>query len=182
MINISLHIRKLPPATGGGGGLLWSELWSTQIWSLHLGGGGGGVLWSELWSTQIWSLHFGGGCTLIWTLVNLNLKSSLGGGGVLWSELWWTQIWHLHFEGGRYSGVVKTQSAKICLNFNFRGGGGGGALWSEIPERGSLENLDTNLLCVQKPACASQISLSHTTYVETNEINYGANCRQWSCE
>ena len=41
--------------------------------------------------------------------------------------------------------------------------GGGGALWSEIPEWGSLENLDTNLLfevSVQKPACASQI-VSH---------------------
>ena len=40
----------------------------------------------------------------------------------------------------------------------FRGagwGGGGGALWSETPERGSLENLDTNLLFIQKPACAS---------------------------
>ena len=45
--------------------------------------------------------------------------------------------------GGVYSGVrtENTQSAKICLNLNFRGGG---ALWSEIPERGSLENLDTN--------------------------------------
>ena len=39
----------------------------------------------------------------------------------------------------------------------------GGAFWSEIPERGFLENLDKNLLfeeCVQKPACASQI-VSH---------------------
>ena len=40
---------------------------------------------------------------------------------------------------------------------------GGGAVWSEIPERGSLENLDTNLLfeaSVQRPACASQ-KVSH---------------------
>ena len=63
---------------------------------------------------------------------------------------------------GVYSGVKteNTQSAKICLNFNFQGGG---ALWSEIPQRGSLENLDTNLLfevTVQKIACASQI-VSH---------------------
>ena len=73
-------------------------------------------------------------------------------------------------RGREYSGVKteNTQSAKICLNFNFREGDGGGggvgvALWSEIPERGSLENLDTNLLfeaTVQKPACASQI-VSH---------------------
>ena len=34
--------------------------------------------------------------------------------------------------------------------------GGGGAFWSEIPERGFLENL----LFSQKPACASQI-VSH---------------------
>ena len=65
---------------------------------------------------------------------------------------------------GGYTGVKteNTQSAKICLNFNFRGGGRG-ALLSEIPQRGSLENLDTNLLfevSVQKPACASQI-VSH---------------------
>ena len=39
-------------------------------------------------------------------------------------------------------------------------GGGGGAFWSEIPERGFLENLDKNLLFSQKPACASQI-VSH---------------------
>ena len=40
---------------------------------------------------------------------------------------------------------------------------GGGAFWSEIPERGFLENLDKNLLfeeCVQECACASQI-VSH---------------------
>ena len=41
--------------------------------------------------------------------------------------------------------------------------GGGGAFWSEVPERGFLENLDKNLLfeeCVQECACASQI-VSH---------------------
>ena len=38
--------------------------------------------------------------------------------------------------------------------------GGGRAFWSEIPERGFLENLDKNLLFSQKPACASQI-VSH---------------------
>ena len=44
---------------------------------------------------------------------------------------------------------------------------GGGAFWSEIPERGFLENLDKNVLfeeCVQKPACASQI-VSHILHM-----------------
>ena len=58
------------------------------------------------------------------------------------------RFWASQWGGGgwEYSGVTteNTQSAKICLNFNFWGGGGGGGLWSGIPERGSLENLDTN--------------------------------------
>ena len=77
--------------------------------------------------------------------------------------------------GGGYSGVVKTQSAKICLNFNFGGLWGGLSYLSEIPERGVLENLDTNLLCIQKPACASQI-VSHTTYVETKSVYRTRKC------
>ena len=46
----------------------------------------------------------------------------------------------IYFEGGVYFGAKSenTESAKICLNFN---GGGVGALWSEISQRGSLENL-----------------------------------------
>ena len=52
--------------------------------------------------------------------------------------------------------------------------GGGGALWSEIPERGFLENLDKNLLfevnCTETYLCITD-SLSHTTYVETNNTN-----------
>ena len=66
--------------------------------------------------------------------------------------------------GGVYSGVKteNTQSAKICLIFKFGDGVGGvgGSLWSAIPDKCSLENLDTNLLfevSVQKPDCASQI-------------------------
>ena len=61
------------------------------------------------------------------------------GWGALWSEIWSTQIWSFLFMGGV---------------------GGGGALWSEIPERGFLEILDTNLLSVQQTASASQI-VSH---------------------
>ena len=72
--------------------------------------------------------------------------------------------------GGGYSGV-KYSKCQYLPKFQFSGGGGGilesntqsAKIWSEIPERGSLENLDTNLLfevSVQKPACASQI-VSH---------------------
>ena len=57
----------------------------------------------------------------------------------------------------------------VISNLKFSEMVGGGAFWSEIPERGFLENLDKNLLFSQKPACASQ-SLSHTTYVETNDV------------
>ena len=51
--------------------------------------------------------------------------------------------------------------------------GGGGAFWSEIPKSPFLENLDKNLLfevnCTQTCLCITD-SLSHTTYVETNDI------------
>ena len=54
---------------------------------------------------------------------------------------------------------------------------GRGAFWSEILERGFLENLDKNLLFNQKPACAS-----HTTYVETNKLVpptlFGVSCHE----
>ena len=63
-------------------------------------------------------------------------------------------------EGG-YSGV-KYSKCQDLPKFQFFGGNGG-VLSSEIPERGSLENLDKNLLfevSVQKPAFASQI-VSH---------------------
>ena len=100
------------------------------------------------------------------TEISLHIRSpraSWVGRGALWSQNWkyskCQDLLKFQFSGGGgpYSGVTteNTRSAKICLNFNFRGRGG--TLWSEIPKRGSLENLVTNLLCVQKPACASQI-------------------------
>ena len=81
------------------------------------------------------------------------------------------------FKGG--GGILEsnTQSAKICLNFNFREGGtlesntqsaqdlpkfqfwGEGGLSGLKFQKGALKNLDKNLLfevSVQKPACASQ--------------------------
>ena len=42
------------------------------------------------------------------TAISLHILQRPRGGGVFWK--------------------VKTQSAKICLNFNFRGAGGGGVL------------------------------------------------------
>ena len=121
------------PTSNRRGGVLWSELWSTQIWSLHLGGGCSDLNFGQL-KSEVFILGGRGG-TLIWTLVNSNLKSSLGRGGVLWSELWSTQIWIFIWEG-RW------------------------VLWSEIPKRAALENLGKNLLFSQKSACASQI-VSH---------------------
>ena len=113
MINISVYIRKLPPATGGG-------------------------------------------AILEWTLVNSNLKSSLRGGGVFWSELWSTQIWSLQLVGG------------------------GGYSGTKFQNRGVLENLDKNLLfevnCTETCLCITE-SLSHTTYVETNQNQYVDQCK-----
>ena len=57
------------------------------------------------------------------------------------------------------------KSLKIFIS----GGGGGGTLWSEIPERGSLENLNQNFNHSSKLVHHSR--LSHTTYVETNNNN-----------
>ena len=60
----------------------------------------------------------------------------------------------------------------VISNLKFFIGGGGGAVWSEIPERGFLENLDKNLLfevnCTETCLCITD-SLSHTTYVETKK-------------
>ena len=56
--------------------------------------------------------------------------------------------------GGGYSGVNFGDLKSEVFHW------GGGAFWSEIPERGFLENLDKKLLFSQKPACASQI-VSH---------------------
>ena len=68
--------------------------------------------------------------------------------------------------------------------------GGGGALWSEIPERGFLENLDKNLLfevnCTETCLCITD-SLSHTTYVETKKLLISSQrnphiSRKWGCQ
>ena len=135
----------------GGGGVLWSQNWKyskcQEMPKFQFSvGGGGGVLWSQNWKyskcQEMPKFQFWG----------RGVQFFLGG-GLLWSQNW------------------KYSSAKKCLNLNFLWGGGGGALWSEIPERGSLENLDTNFTvwgyCTQTCLCITD-SLSHT-YVETNK-------------
>ena len=82
------------------------------------------------------------------------------------------------FELGGVSWKVKTQSAKICLNLNFRGEGcvfwkvktqsakicpnfnfGGGCVRNQIPEQGCFEQFGQKFLEASL-ACASQI-VSH---------------------
>ena len=74
------------------------------------------------------------------------------------------------FSGGwRYCQQVKTentQSAKICLNFNFRMGGGG-----VCSESGALSEFRTKFSTTPASSCITD-SLSHTTYVETNKTRY----------
>ena len=76
-------------------------------------------------------------------MVNSNLKFSILGGGYFG-----VKFGHLKSEVLHWGGL------------------------SEIPERGFLENLDTNLLfevnCTETCLCITD-SLSHTAYVETNE-------------
>ena len=62
---------------------------------------------------------------------------------------------------------VKTQSAKICLNFNFQRGGG---VLNQISEQGVLRNLSTNFALPLSGSLCITDSLSHTTYVQTNKI------------
>ena len=63
----SLHIRSPRFLAYRGGGVFWSKLWSSQIWSFSLGVGWGvvvvgrAVFRSKLWSSQIWSFSLGGG-------------------------------------------------------------------------------------------------------------------------
>ena len=71
-------------------------------------------------------------------------------------------------EGGG-GGILKsnTQSSKICLNFNL-GGGGGGVFWNQIPEQGCSGEFGQKFtVCTETCLCITD-SLSHTTYVETN--------------
>ena len=86
------------------------------------------------------------------------------GGGVLWSQNWkYSKCQDL--QGALWSQNWKYSKCQDLPKFQFLERGG--AFWSEIPE-----NLDKNLLfevkCTETCLCITD-SLSHTTYVETNE-------------
>ena len=66
--------------------------------------------------------------------------------------------------GGGYSVIENTHSPMIWLNFNFRGGG---ILYYRI---GVFCRICTKFSTTPAGSCITD-SLSHTTYVETNEIN-----------
>ena len=61
-----------------------------------------------------------------------------------------------------------TPKSKICLNFNFQGGGG---VLNQIPEQGVVRNLSTNFALPLSGSLCITDSLAHTTYVETNQQN-----------
>ena len=65
------------------------------------------------------------------------------------------------FSGGGGVLEVKSQSAKICLNFNFFGGGGG--VLNQIPEQGVVRNLSTNFSLPLSGSLCITDSVSDTT-------------------
>ena len=133
--------------------------------SLHIRRGGG-VFQSKLWSSQIWSLPFGGGGYFGVNFGHLKSEVFHWGGGLFQSKLWSSQIWSFPWGGG-YFGVNFGHLKSEVFHW------GGGAFWSEVPESPFLENLDKNFLfevnCTETCLCITD-SLSHTTYVETNQI------------
>ena len=87
-----------------------------------------------------------------------------GGGGVFWN---WKvtkcqDLPKFQFSGRGYSKTEKSQSAKICLNFNFREGG---VFRSKL----MVWKIWTKIYCSARNLLVHHSSLSHTTYVETNE-------------
>ena len=90
----------------------------------------------------------------------------MGGGG--YSESKCQDLPKFLFQGGGDILKSNTQSAKICLNFN-GGGGGGVVFWNQIPEQGCSGEFGQKFtVCTETCLCITD-SLSHTTYVETNE-------------
>ena len=95
-------------------------------------------------------------------------SNRIGGGysGVVKTQI--TKIClNFNFLEEGYSGVVKTQSAKICLNFNFPGGG----FFDLKFQRGVFWRIWTQIYCAYTETCLCITdSLSHTMCVETNKI------------
>ena len=70
--------------------------------------------------------------------------------------------------GGWYFGVNFGHPKSEVFHW---GGAGGGAFWSEIPERGFLENLDKNLLFEVNGTETCLCITGSLSYVETNDHN-----------
>ena len=108
---------------GSGKGRIW-----TQGTKLEFGNFEGGVLDKVGFGLreENWSLEILRG--VFWTRLDLDSGKTIGiwklGGGGSGKGQIWTQRRKLEFRYlGGCSEVVKSQSAKICLNFNFRGRG-----------------------------------------------------------
>ena len=95
----------------------------------------------------------------------ISLSFNFGGGGILQMKSQSANISdNFHSGGGGGILQLKSQSAKISDNFHFRGGGGG-ILYCRI---GVNCRIWTKFSTTPAGSCITD-SLSHTTYVETNE-------------
>ena len=93
----------------------------------------------------------------------LNFNFRGGGGYSVLQNRGYSVEFAPNFRGeGGYSVTENTQSPKICLNFNFQGGGG--ILYYRI---GVFCRICTKFSTTPAGSCITD-SLSHTTYVETN--------------
>ena len=102
------------------------------------------------------------------TAISLHiLQVPLMRGGVFWKVK--TQsakiCLNFNFRGGEVFWKVKTQSAKICLNFNC---GGGGGFWNKFQFRGKLSNLVKNFWKPSKPPPLPKNGQSWATYPPPN--------------
>ena len=136
---ISLHILQPPLAVGGGGVLESQNPKCQDVPKFQFGGRGRGGLGSQNPKCQ----HF----------PKFQFFRGAGGG---------RGFWKVKTQSAK-SCLVKIQSAKICLNFNFRGRGRG-VFWNQIPQQGCSGEFGQKFLeaCVLEAwlAGASQI-VSH---------------------
>ena len=153
------------------GGLFRSKLWSSQIWSFSKGRGYSGVnfghLKSEVFRNGGYSgVNFGHHKSEIfrngggYSGVNFgHLKSEIfRNQGVFWSKLWSSQIWI----------YPKWRRGLSGLQFQK------GAFWKIWTKIYCLRNVYRNVVCITD-------SLSHTTYAETNNLDYSRNKSFPSC-
>ena len=145
----------------GGGVLCQVKTQSSKICLIFNFGGGEGV----------GGVGVGGGG--VGTLPSQNSKFQdlpkfqfSGGGGTLPSQnSKFQDLPKFQFWGWGVLCQVKTQSSKICLNFNFHGGGG----YSTVLRVGHSQNFEPKFTVQPETCLCITDSLSHTTYVETNK-------------